>query len=243
LTRDEACNYGSGLSKTYCRETCGSCEVSAIRETCEDKQCVTRWRYERGKCFSCKEWSNNCDKDFFRHDCPRTCGMCSSNEPETTPPLPTTHMPPTTTQKVTMPPTMPPTKPPPCEDYECVDSWLKTFGVCHKCSDFAEDYCGRDESFMKSCPKACRICVDGELSCHDDFLPHTCKRYAVWGWCSTPHIATHCKASCGGCVEPETSEKKEKDGMFPGAAVRRTAMPYAACVLLLSLAIGSSSGW
>merc|ERR1719197_1819412 len=108
-------------------------------------------------------------------------------------------MPPTTTVSSTMPPTQPPTAPPKCKDEQCVQSWLKSFGVCHKCADFAEDYCGRDELFMQSCPKSCRICVDGEVSCHDDFLPHTCKRYTEWGWCGTHHIAEHCKASCGLC--------------------------------------------
>merc|ERR1719337_232991 len=63
---------------------------------------------------------------------------------------------PTTTKSTTLPPTMAPTKPPKCEDSQCVESWLKSFNVCHKCPDFAEDYCGRDELFMQSCPKSCR---------------------------------------------------------------------------------------
>merc|ERR1712232_1269908 len=67
-------------------------------------------------------------------------------------------MPPTTTVASTVPPTEPPT-PPPCEDEKCVQSWLKSFSVCRKCADFAEDYCGRDELFIKSCPKSCKVCM------------------------------------------------------------------------------------
>merc|ERR1719313_235054 len=194
LSKEEACNYGGGAAKTYCRKTCDSCADQSAA-VCEDKQCVTRWRYERGKCFACSEWQNSCNLDHFANDCPRTCGLCQADAPDTTPPLPA---PPkiTTTVAVTEPPPPPPTKPPPCEDHECVDSWLKSFGVCHKCSDFAEDYCGRDELFMQSCRKSCRMCVEGQASCHDDFLPHTCKRYAKWGWCKEQHISDHCKASC-----------------------------------------------
>merc|ERR1719329_1761781 len=141
------------------------------------------------------------------------------------PPLPTTYMPPTTTVSATMPPTEPPTPPPPCKDDQCVQSWLKSFGVCHKCADFAEDYCGRDELFMKSCAKSCQICVDGEQQCHDDFLPHTCKRYTEWGWCSTPHIAEHCKASCGVCAANLKPPQKpeEPPPLFPAGAVRTTS--------------------
>jgi hypothetical protein len=229
LTQEEACNYGNGDSKIYCRKTCNTCQVQALTNTCEDKQCVTRWRFLRGKCYACNEWKKYCDKKFFRHDCPRTCGLCQSNEPQTTPPLPTTPMPPTTTVSSTMPPTMPPTQPPKCEDEQCVESWLKSFNTCHKCADFAEDYCGRDEAFMKSCPKSCRICANDALACHDDFLPHTCKRYTEWGWCSTPHISEHCKASCGICAAsheaPKASEEKPT-GMFPSGTVRMASSPF-----------------
>jgi hypothetical protein len=225
LTLDEACNYGNSHAKTYCRKTCGTCQAEKIADTCEDKQCVTKWRFERGKCFSCDEWKNFCSETFFAHDCPRTCGMCKADGIETTPPLPTTPVL-TTTASSTMPPTERPTMPPACEDSKCVESWLQINNVCHKCSDYAEDYCGRDEGFMKSCPKSCRICSDGKPKCFDDFLPHTCKRYTEWGWCSTDHIADHCKASCGLC----SAEPHMQDDNFPtlppfGAARRQASFP------------------
>merc|ERR1719426_764931 len=122
--------------------------------------CVTRWRRERGKCYACNEWKSQCHIPHVKNDCPRTCGTCNAVTPDTTPPLPTTQMPPTTTVSSTAPPTMAPTAPPPCKDEQCVESWLKSFGTCHSCADFAEDYCGRDELFMKSCPKSCKICMD-----------------------------------------------------------------------------------
>lgn len=240
LTTEEACNYGQGAAKIYCRKTCNTC--TAQSNTCEDKQCVTRWRYERGKCFACKEWKGFCKKDFFAHDCPRTCGLCQATQPQTTPPLPATPVPPKTTLAPTMPPTGPPTPPPKCEDDTCVASWKKSFGKCHKCPDFAEDYCGRDELFMKSCPKSCRICVDGKPSCNDDFLPHTCKRYTKWGWCTTPHIAAHCKASCGLCnaakIVAKEQPKLEMPTLFPGAASRRASSSLLAvlCAAMLLLA-------
>lgn len=235
LTQDEACGYAKGAPKVYCRKTCSTCQAISTSGTCEDKQCVSRWRYERGKCFSCSEWKGHCGKDFFAHDCPRTCGLCKANGPDTTPPLPKPPVPAATTLAPTMPPTSPPTRPPKCQDDRCVMSWLKSFGKCHKCEDFAADYCGRDELFMKSCPKSCKICVDGEPACHDDFLPHTCKRYTEWGWCSTPHIAAHCKASCGQCAAAAKIESadgpklergdKEMKGKMDHAGSRQKSMP------------------
>jgi hypothetical protein len=231
LKKEEACGYGGGAARNYCRKTCSTCSVESA--TCEDKQCVTRWRYERGKCYACNEWQNSCSLDHFAHDCPRTCGLCQASAPATTPPLPTTPMP-TTTLSTTMPPTIAPTKPPKCEDSGCVESWLKSFNVCHKCSDFAEDYCGRDELFMQSCPKSCRICVDGQAACHDDFLPHTCKRYTKWGWCGQPHIRDHCQASCGVCAAAlNTADGEPKlldNGLFPHAAAHRASSPLIALI-------------
>jgi len=225
LTVAEACTYGVGHAKNYCRKTCNTCKAAALATTCEDKQCVTRWRYERGKCYACDEWKNFCNKDFFAHDCPRTCGLCQADGLQTTPPLPVTQMP-TTTVVSTMPPTNIPTAQPKCKDHQCVDSWLKRFGVCHKCKDFAEDYCGRDEEFMKSCPKSCKMCKSSKLACHDDFLPHTCKRYAEWGWCSTPHISKHCKASCGVCATMlKIEEKTPAPTLFPGGAAHMVSSP------------------
>jgi hypothetical protein len=223
LSKDEACNYGTDDAKIYCRHTCGTCSAEAIEETCEDKMCVTRWQHQRGKCFSCDEWKSHCDEDFFAHDCPRTCGMCKADGPDTTPPLPVTIMPPTTTLAPTMPPTEPPTaKPAECEDEKCVVGWLEKYGECHKCRDFAEDYCGHDEVFMQSCRRSCHMCFDGEAKCHDDFLPHTCKRYAEWGWCSTPHVFEHCKASCGLCAV-ELKQVPTTTTPLPGSATRQAS--------------------
>jgi len=248
LTQDEACNYGPRKGpKIYCRKTCNSCRSSG---TCEDKQCVTRWKYERGKCYACNEWKSHCGKDFFAHDCPRTCGKCKSIKPEPTEPPPTTKNPPTTTQAPTAPPPSPSTPPPKCEDDRCVKSWLKSTGACLKCADFAGDYCGRDQLFMKSCPKSCKICVDGKPPCHDDFLPQTCKRYVEWGLCSVAHISDHCKNSCGLCAgaaaaNMDVGGAKLEMGLpslepiLKGAAVRHASAPLYGIISILLLCIGA----
>jgi hypothetical protein len=79
---------------------------------------------------------------------------------------------------------------------------------------------------MKSCPKSCKMCKSSKLPCHDNFLPHTCKRYAEWGWCSTPHISKHCKASCGVCAaNMQIEEKTPSPTLFPGGASHMTSFP------------------
>jgi hypothetical protein len=199
LTRTEACGYNGGGAKAHCRKTCNTCTVT--HRTCVDKQCVAKWHRDMGQCYSCSEWPKYCDKPFFKADCPLTCGLCQAETTE--PPQAATTAPPTTTTTTTTEATTP--VPPVCKDSECVDMWVKEHGKCYKCENFAEEYCGRDEEFMKSCPASCKLCTPDEKPfCADDFKTHTCQRYVNWGWCSIGHVAEKCRASCGLC----TQEKK-----------------------------------
>jgi len=198
LSRDDACNYGGGAAKTYCRKTCRACKVTS--ETCEDKQCVTQWHIKDGQCHACADWPKMCSEDFFKADCPKTCEVCKSDGEATEPP-PVTTLPPepsTTTTTTTM---ELPTPPPICQDNECVDTWVKKFGKCYRCKDFAAEYCGKDEDFMASCPRSCNTCKSGEATCFDHFRQHTCARYVRWGWCKIAHVAENCPMSCGICPE------------------------------------------
>jgi len=199
LTRAEACGYSGGGAQAHCRKTCNTCQPT--QRTCVDKQCVAKWHRDMGQCYSCTEWPKYCGEAFFRADCPHTCGLCEAETTE--PPQAATTAPPTTTTTTTTEVTTP--VPPVCKDSECVDSWVKEHGKCFRCENFADEYCGRDEEFMKSCPASCKLCSPKEPApCADDFKTHTCQRYSSWGWCSIEHVAEKCKASCGLC----TQEKK-----------------------------------
>eukprot|EP00929_Paragymnodinium_shiwhaense_P079807 TRINITY_DN415_c0_g1_i6.p1 TRINITY_DN415_c0_g1~~TRINITY_DN415_c0_g1_i6.p1 ORF type:complete len:801 (+),score=212.92 TRINITY_DN415_c0_g1_i6:77-2479(+) len=235
LSLEEACGYNDGAAKVHCRKTCGTCQVTT--DTCQDKECVSSWMTNFGKCYGCSEYANMCDVDpAFKADCPRTCGTCSAVEPETS-------MIPlnmevedmilnTTTTTTTMPPV---TKAPKCEDAACVDAWMKKSGKCYQCGDFAEEFCGRDEEFMKSCPRTCKSCAPHEETvCQDDFKPHVCKRHVMWGECVHSHVAEHCKASCGFCPHTlPTGPAKDKHPAHSGALRRETVGLWA---LLLAVA-------
>jgi len=202
MAREEACGYNDGAAKPYCRKTCHACEIDS--STCQDKVCVTKWHAESDRCFACSDYSSMCGLPFFAADCPRTCGSCRSSTPVTAPPIPTTPLPPTTvttstTTRVAM------TTQPICKDNQCVTSWQKTFGECFKCEDYAAQYCGNSEPFRLSCPKSCMMCAPEHMQvCEDNFMPHTCKRYQEYGWCTQyAHISDNCKATCGVCAAEE----------------------------------------
>lgn len=69
----------------------------------------------------------------------------------------------------------------PCVDSECIDTWQKATGKCFKCEDFAEDYCGNDADFMRSCPKSCKLCSGKGAACLDDYKTSVCLEYKSWG--------------------------------------------------------------
>jgi len=213
LTRAEACGYGGGAAKAHCRATCNTC--TPTHRTCVDKQCVAKWHRDMGQCYSCGEWPKYCDKAFFKADCPHTCGLCHAKT-TTPPPAVTTAEPTTTTTTTTQPPTP---VPPVCRDSECVDAWVKEHGKCFKCENFADEYCGRDEEFVKSCPLSCKLCTPNEKpQCADDFKTHTCQRYSSWGWCSLEHVAEKCRATCGLCTQEKKAIRRAEARLEKDAA-------------------------
>lgn len=236
LSLSDACNYNQGAAKAHCRKTCNTCEIHS--STCKDKECVAKWYQESGKCYACTEWAAFCADEFFAKDCPQTCGTCKASQNidsaasamvVVTPPATTT----TTTVHIS---TTLPTAPPVCEDAECVESWMTEFGNCYSCKEFAEEFCGRDEAFMKSCPKSCNMCEKGaEPVCQDDFMPHVCKRYAEWGWCPLEHVSSHCKATCGICKQIKDLEYKlahAEPGKSAASRLAGQGIALAAIVLL-----------
>jgi len=244
LSREEACSYNDNGAKTYCRKTCNTCAVTAA--TCEDKECVTSWRTSSGKCFGCAEFANMCEVDLnFKADCPRTCGTCVADHASTSMiPLSmnvvemmNTSTTTTTTSIAAL------TDEPKCEDEECVEPWLKAEGKCYRCSEFAEEFCGRDADFMKSCPRTCKLCTqDEEPACVDDFKPHVCKRQAMWGWCANRRIAGHCKASCGLCLALNATATKRSGAESHEAknGVQRQSLP--GIIVILTLVVAAISG-
>jgi len=203
MNREDTCGYNNGAAKPHCRKTCHECEIDS--DTCQDKTCVTQWHKDSGRCFACSEYPAMCTLPEFAQDCPRTCGLCRSVIAVTTPPLPTTPLPPTTlTTSTTTVAKLTPQ--PACEDAKCVMRWHEKERKCFKCSDWAADFCGYDEDFTSSCPKSCKMCTHDErpTDCANIFMPHTCKRYLEFGWCTQyEHIAQNCLATCGICAAEE----------------------------------------
>mmetsp|Transcript_65061 Transcript_65061/g.155366 ORF Transcript_65061/g.155366 Transcript_65061/m.155366 type:complete len:1258 (+) Transcript_65061:107-3880(+) len=212
MTQSEACDYGDGAGKIYCRKTCDTCEAQAIRDTCVDKKCVAKWYEETGQCFECAAYATHCHEDYFKADCPATCHTCEALTREVATSAPAEAPATTTTTTTTTTTAAMPTAPKKCEDKECVEAWLDMHGECFKCQDFAQEFCGKDVLFMESCPRSCRMCTPGEEhECRDDFRPHVCKRFQKFGWCGVSHVAEHCAASCGHCLASgaEDSEAPE----------------------------------
>jgi len=202
MQKEEACEYGEGLGKIYCRQTCNTCQAEALRETCADKQCIVKWYEEIGQCYECFAYATHCDEDFFKADCPATCGLCKSDTLKIGASAPAETVATTIATTTTTTTTPAATMPPKCEDAPCITAWLETHGECFKCPDFAADFCGKDTLFMESCPRTCKMCVPGEeLECQDDFREHVCKRFKGFGWCAVAHVQEHCKSTCGVCSQ------------------------------------------
>jgi hypothetical protein len=234
LSVQNACNYNGGEATHYCRRTCESCGQEE-HQSCKDKDCVMKWQLEYGKCFRCDQRSSFCGDKEFAEDCPRTCGLCQATskdkaeEPRFVPQ--TSPSPKSTTTEPAF------TVPPPCKDSDCVDHWLKETEECYKCHDFAETFCGRDEEFTKACPRSCKMCSTRETpACEDNFSPHTCRRFAAWQWCTSSHVAEHCRASCGMCPkEPEEEPEEDHDHARGKSAASPFGCPGVALAALMTI--------
>lgn len=237
LSREDACNFGDGLAKLYCRKTCDTCTVTD--DTCADKTCSAFFQKLTGGCVVCSEWPSLCGSPQFDADCPMTCGLCEtgrkaasmevSNMPVAVPMVVSTS---TTTTTTTPPPDV---YTAPCKDHECVDHWLEKTGQCFQCSDYADEYCGRDQIFTTACPRSCRMCIPGDEAkepyCEDEVRPRTCQRYASWGWCGLHAVQRHCKASCGLCPQAGNSTGTHESVSNPRAAP--------ACLALFVIAVSA----
>lgn len=213
MSQADACKYNEGAALNYCRSTCDSCDRQDLNSppACEDKECVSSWKTQHGKCFVCSDWPALCQSDpAFRTDCPVTCGTCEGapkKEPTIAAYINASML---RTTSLTTTTTLPEATPAPeCKDQECVAAWLNETKKCYRCQDFAEDFCGRDADFMASCPQTCKTCdPDVAPTCADSFMTRTCRRYVSWGWCSKHAISKHCKSSCGICPGSPGAEAK-----------------------------------
>merc|ERR1719343_1828680 len=127
-----------------------------------------------------------------------------------------------------------------CEDDECVSPWLQSTGTCFKCQDFAQEFCGRDAEFVKSCPKSCRQCIPHEKQeCSDDFPQRICKRYVAWGWCAHSHVIGHCKDSCGICSGAALPEGQVEGEYGAGAEDKNSGVRRAGafCGIIIAIMI------
>mmetsp|Transcript_53800 Transcript_53800/g.155263 ORF Transcript_53800/g.155263 Transcript_53800/m.155263 type:complete len:1153 (-) Transcript_53800:106-3564(-) len=216
MTRDDACSYDGGKAARQCRQTCQTCVAppkAKDDKKCADKQCVGSWLRASGQCFQCKEWPSRCDEAEFKADCPLTCGVCKPSAEEIE-----------DSEDDDEPASAD------CEDSECIESWKDSTGKCFKCEDFADDYCGVDADFMKSCPKSCKLCSETLPACHDDYKVSVCKEYKSWGWCTRHDVGIHCLDTCGQCEngtmplhhfhpvhdmwEEQDKEEKARSGSF-----------------------------
>lgn len=225
LTREAACSYENGSSSRHCQKTCQSCPQQEMQieqivaenrpeETyCEDEHCVGEWLRKTGQCRACRDWPVHCNETAFRRDCPMTCGLCGGAP---------------NVEKAVVEDARK------CEDDACIEPWRKDAGgQCLKCSEFAADYCGNDEVFMKSCPLSCGLCQPGlpKKKCADVFKFFTCARYKVMGWCKHEDIASSCMKTCKTCQKvddyPYTPVDKPPPTKPPrsGAASRTALVP------------------
>mmetsp|Transcript_5274 Transcript_5274/g.11708 ORF Transcript_5274/g.11708 Transcript_5274/m.11708 type:complete len:1204 (+) Transcript_5274:76-3687(+) len=206
MPRKEACSYGAGRANLYCRKACDTCE--ATDETCADKHCVGRWETQYNRCWQCSTFPSFCDKDWFKADCPVTCGTCNQSPLAEVIELPEPGMVEQrltmkngTTATTTTTTTTTRTAPDDCADHECVDRWVDEYGKCYKCGDFTE-HCS-DTFFRESCPSTCGVCH--EQKCQDVYSAATCQRYVGYQWCSHEFVKSKCKLSCGICSSNSTA--------------------------------------
>jgi len=200
ITLKDACNYNGGAAKKACRLTCKTCKATLTdeTETCSDKTCVSKWLTETGQCFRCGNWASRCNESHVMADCPLTCGLCN---PEADDDTTDDKAEPADDKSDDKEGSTNEADDKPCKDSLCIDGWMAKYGKCYKCSDYAEDYCGRDANVMRACPNSCKLCEvsDDTSGCKNDFRDQTCHDYAKWGWCSHREIQLHCRKHCDLC--------------------------------------------
>lgn len=185
-TQDRACNYKGGDAKMHCRQTCDSCAPSS--STCDDRDCISAFKRITGRCEQCADWSRYCKgitASWFKVECPRTCGVCSPAEVNTTKPR---------SNKAK------------CVDEKCIAAW-KTRGKCPTCSELGNSFCS-EKVFATACPQTCNLCGDGQSACRDVFAGYTCSRYKQYGWCTRKDtrvaVEKQCAETCGFCNQRNT---------------------------------------
>ncbi|CAK0827908.1 unnamed protein product, partial [Prorocentrum cordatum] len=204
----EACEYGG--SKMYCRKTCHTCVVSA--DNCADSFCIGEFMRSTGRCEQCSDYPRHCKLEWFRRDCPMTCGQCVPSQEA----LEATARSSASSAELNDG-AVASVEESECRDDECVEEW-KAGEYCPTCRDLGESMCF-DATFSRRCKKTCNLCVEGGVpkECADVFSTYTCRRYRKYGWCEREDVAeqvrAQCPLSCGVCG-PEAGE---------AAAVRSSA--------------------
>jgi len=205
---EEACEYGG--SKMYCRKTCHTCVVSA--DNCADSFCIGEFMRSTGRCEQCSDYPRHCKLEWFRRDCPMTCGQCVPSQEA----LEATARSSASSAELNDG-AVASVEESECRDDECVEEW-KAGEYCPTCRDLGESMCF-DATFSRRCKKTCNLCVEGGVpkECADVFSTYTCRRYRKYGWCEREDVAeqvrAQCPLSCGVCG-PEAGE---------AAAVRSSA--------------------
>mmetsp|Transcript_26133 Transcript_26133/g.67386 ORF Transcript_26133/g.67386 Transcript_26133/m.67386 type:complete len:1224 (+) Transcript_26133:171-3842(+) len=210
MTRKEACDYDGGRANFFCRKTCDTCSASS--STCADKTCVGAWEEKFNRCYQCSAFPRFCEFDWFKSDCPMTCGECKSDSAALVARAPSVPRELVVAEAAavaaeeydrnattgTASATQNATVSQKCEDSECVDKWVDEYGKCYNCGDFSQ-YC-TETYFRRSCPKTCGQCHNAK--CEDTYSSYTCQRYVSYNWCSHHFVQQKCRLSCQLCDSP-----------------------------------------